>query len=273
MPQPRPPTDWAAVCEQVQAIVREVAREIILPRQAAVVRNHKGDGSLFTEADVTAQRELARRLPELLPCPVLGEEEMTEAEQQALLAGGGTLWCLDPVDGTTNFVAGLPFFAVSVALLEDGKARLGVVYNPAIDEMFACVRGQGATLNGEPLPLRRAAPRLRDCVAGVDFKRLPNKALGDRLATRPPYYSQRNFGCSTLEWCYVAAGRLDLYLHGGQLPWDYAAGRLMLEEAGGSVCSLTSDDFDRDPHWKRSVIAALDPTLFQHWREWIRDNL
>jgi fructose-1,6-bisphosphatase/inositol monophosphatase family enzyme len=202
---------------------------------------------------------------------VLGEEELGEPEQRRLWAEGSLegLWCVDPIDGTTNFVAGLPFFAVSVAYFIEGRAVIGVVYDPATREMFSAARGGGAMMNGLKLPLRPPAPSLADCVAGVDFKRIPKK-LGDELATRPPYYSQRNFGCSTLEWCYAAAGRLDLLLHGGQRMWDYAAGRLILEEAGGRLCTLKKDDFDADDLWKRSVVAASDPALFSAWRDWIR---
>jgi fructose-1,6-bisphosphatase/inositol monophosphatase family enzyme len=137
--------------------------------------------------------------------------------------------------------------------------------------MFSASRDGGATMNGLKLPLRPPAASLAECVAGVDFKRIPKK-LGDDLATRPPYYSQRNFGCSTLEWAYVAAGRLDLLLHGGQKLWDYAAGRLILEETGGRMCTLKHDDFDADDLWKRSVIAAADPQLFAAWRDWIRSR-
>ena len=82
-------------------------------------------------------------------------------------------------------------------------------------------------------------------MAQVDFKRLP-PALARDLVAEPPYSSQRNFGASTLEWCYVAAGRFDVYLHGGQKLWDYAAGSLVLEEAGGLMCTLDHDDFWAD---------------------------
>ena len=95
------------------------------------------------------------------------------------------------------------------------------------------------------------------------------KHLGDELAVRPPYYSQRNFGSSALEWCYVAAGRLDVYIHGGQMLWDYAAGRLILEEAGGSYSSLGGTPLTAGPAIKRSVIAAASPALFEQWRTWL----
>ena len=75
-----------------------------------------------------------------------------------------------------------------------------------------------------------------------------------------------------MDWCYTATGRFDLYLHGGQNLWDYAAGHLILEEAGGRMCGLGLDDYWKEPLWQRSVIAALDPNLFLQWCNWIRIN-
>lgn len=92
------------------------------------------------------------------------------------------------------------------------------------------------------------------------------------ISTSPPYSSQRNYGACALEWCYVAAGRFDLYLHGGQKPWDYAAGCLILEEAGGHMCGLDQDDFWLEPLWQRPVIAAFNPSLFIEWRNWVRQH-
>ena len=174
---------------------------------------------------------------------------------------------IDPIDGTTNFANGIPFFGVAVAYLVSHKTQIGVVYNPVTDEAFYAARGAGAWLNDVSLPLRSPAGHLREAVAGVDFKRISHH-LGDELAVRPPYYSQRNFGSSALEWCYVAAGRLDVYIHGGQMLWDYAAGRLILEEAG-SYSSIGGTPLTAGPAIKRSVIAAASPALFEQWRTWL----
>jgi myo-inositol-1(or 4)-monophosphatase len=179
------------------------------------------------------------------------------------------LWCVDPIDGTSNFVNGLPYFAVSVALMKKGRSVLGVVYDPVADEVFYAEKGGGAFLNGERLPIKEHVPHLRNAMAQVDFKRLPER-LARELVAAPPYSSQRNFGASTLEWCYVAAGRFDVYLHGGQKLWDYAAGSLILEEAGGLMSSLSQDDFWADTLWQRSAIAARDPSLFDTWKRWVR---
>lgn len=260
--------DLTALLPQVEALVREVAAREIMPRFLQVVREHKCDGSVLTAADLAAQAFLATRLRALADLPILGEE-MEDGEQRAAQAAGDDgLWCFDPIDGTTNFLVGLPCFAVSVALMRRGKPVLGVIYAPMADEMFTALAGGGARLNGEPLPLREGEKRLDKGVALVDLKRLP-VPLRNALAATPPYYSQRNFGSSVLEWCYLAAGRADLLLHGSQRPWDYAAGSLILREAGGRVATLDCDDFDSAPPWHRSVVAALDDDAFSAWRDWI----
>ncbi|MBW7860485.1 MAG: inositol monophosphatase [Rhodocyclaceae bacterium] len=252
----------------LESVVRDIAREEILPRYLNSARSHKADGSLFTEADIESQRRFSLALPELMPGPVLGEE-MT-AEEQAHLWGTGSkgMWCIDPIDGTTNFANGIPFFAVSIAYLVDHEPQFGVVYNPVTDESFYAAKGAGAFLNGVELPLRPAATTLEEAVAGVDFKRISHH-LGDELAVRPPYYSQRNFGSSALEWCFIAAGRLDIYLHGGQMLWDYAAGRLILTEAGGQSAALDGGSLMAGPSVKRGVLAAASPALFARWRSWV----
>jgi myo-inositol-1(or 4)-monophosphatase len=258
--------------ERLGTLVRRVAAEEVMPRYLKVAHHRKTDGSLFTEADLAAQDRLSQHLPTIVPVPVVGEEMPPEVQQQRWSAGENGVWCVDPIDGTSNFVNGLPYFAISVALMRQGRSVLGVVYDPVADELFSAERGGGAFLNGERLPIKERIPQLKRAMAQVDFKRLP-ASLAKALAASPPYSSQRNFGASTLEWCYVAAGRFDVYLHGGQKLWDYAAGSLILEEAGGLMCSLENDDFWAQESWKRSVLAARTPELFDTWVQWVRDRM
>ena len=262
------PSHRLARARALESLVREVAREVILPRYLSAARNRKSDGTLFSEADLESQHRFERELPALLAGPVLGEE-MTLEQQQALWEEGRSgLWCIDPIDGTTNFLNGIPFFAVSIAYLVEHEPRFGVVYNPVTDESFYAAKGSGAWLNGTRLPLRCSAADLGEAVAGVDFKRV-SPALGNELSRKPPFYSQRNFGSSALEWCFTAAGRLDVYLHGGQMLWDYAAGQLILAEAGGVGQALDGQPLMAPPGVKRGVIAAANPDLFSQWRGWV----
>jgi len=257
-----------AMLKAISAAMKLVAEQDIMPRYMRVAHQHKLDGSLCTEADLAAQEALIKRLQAIHNVPVLGEEMMQEQQEQLWGNGKGELWCIDPIDGTSNFVHGLPYFAISVALIRDGKSVLGVVYDPVAKECFAAERGRGAFLNGVRMQKRSVSKELSGALANVDLKRLSGK-LSAVIASNPPYASQRNFGASTLDWCYTAAGRYDVYLHGGQKLWDYAAGSLVLEEAGGHVCSLEHNDFSSGDVWQRSVIAALDTNIFNAWKAWI----
>ncbi|MBI1174093.1 MAG: inositol monophosphatase [Sideroxydans sp.] len=260
----------SATLRAVVAAVKLVAAEEIMPRYMKVAHQRKSDGSLCTEADLAAQEALTRKLQTILNVPVIGEE-MAAEQHRALWASSGEqgVWCIDPIDGTSNFVRGLSYFAVSAALVRDGRSVLGVVYDPVGDEAFAAEDGRGAFLNGEKLVSRNVAKELGTALAAVDMKRLSDKLVG-RVSAAPPFSSQRNFGASALDWCYTAAGRYDVYLHGGQMLWDYAAGSLILHEAGGQMCCLDGDDFRDCDVWRRSVIASADPALFEEWKNWVR---
>lgn len=256
--------------KELCAIVIKAAREELLPRFQSRVHSVKYDGSIVTEADTALQQRLQAELTSRWPQYALLGEEMPLDQQQALRKQHGAgLWCLDPLDGTTNFAAGIPCFAVSLALLQDGVSVLGVVYDPLRDECFTAQQGQGAWLNDAPLTIEPRHIPLNRSVAVVDFKRL-SAPLAASLAQKPPYLSQRNFGCVVLEWCWLAAGRFDVYLHGGQKQWDYAAGSLILTEAGGRALTLHGEPVADVSGQPRSVAAALDAQLFEAWRTWLK---
>jgi len=258
-----------AMLKAIAAAMKLVADKEIMPRYMRVAHQLKYDGSLCTEADIASQEALISRLQAIHNVPVLGEEMDVEYQQKVWGNGKQELWCIDPIDGTSNFVHGLPYFAISVALIRDGKSVLGAVYDPVAKELFVAERGRGAFLNGIKMQKHSLSKELSAALANVDLKRLDAK-LAATIASKPPYASQRNFGASTLDWCYTAAGRYDAYLHGGQKLWDYAAGSLILEEAGGEICCLEHDNFSHGDVWQRSVIAALDKQLFTEWKNWIR---
>jgi Archaeal fructose-1,6-bisphosphatase and related enzymes of inositol monophosphatase family len=144
---------------------------------------------------------------------------------------------------------------------------LGWVYDPVRAELFSAAQGAGAYMDGVPLAARQA-PKLRHCVGVVDYKRL-SRPLALRLINERPFHSQRNFGASVLEWCWLAAGRYHFYLHGAQQLWDRAAGALILYEAGGRATQLNGDDLREDDLPPRSILATLDPQLHKSWRRWL----
>ena len=173
----------------------------------------------------------------------LSVREMEHSDQVSICRSSAQgYWVVDPLDGTTNFSSGFLCFGISVALVITGKSRLAVVYDPVHKECFSAEAGGGAYLN-ERRMICNQTQRLAECIANVDYKRLVGE-LAVRLVHSPPYRSQRNLGSSVLEWCWLAAGRIQLYLHGGQKLWDFAAGYLILREAGGAATSLSGKPLD-----------------------------
>jgi myo-inositol-1(or 4)-monophosphatase len=253
-------------------LLRETAALEILPRLSHTRLDHKPDGSLITETDLAIQARIGAALGRDFPeVPLLGEE-MSAAEQESLLRSASrAVWVLDPLDGTSNYVCGFPGFAISLALIEDGVATLGLVLDPVRDECFHAVRGCGAFLDGRPIRPFAPAAGLADSLAAIDLKRIPPERVPGLL--RPGgLRSLRSLGSVALEWCWIAAGRFQLYLHGGQRLWDYAAGRLIADESG--VCSrlyrpygeAPAEGLGLDP---RLAVAAADAGLLADWLDFI----
>ncbi len=256
----------------LQELIIAAARAELLPRFNQVTRTRKSDGSILTEADLAMQERVASALLRQWPDTVFLGEEMPAAEQQRLIGSERPVWCLDPLDGTSNFATGIPYFCVSLALLHAGKVQLGLVYDPLRDECFSAMDGQGAMRNGEPLQLEPSRLRLRQATAMIDFKRL-EPALAMRLVREIPYASQRSFGSVALDWCWLACSRSHVYLHGRSNIWDYAAGQLIFQQAGGLACTLDGEPVFTQALTPRSSVAAVDRDLYEAWTAWLGINL
>ena len=231
----------------------------------------KRDGSYVTSVDQTLQNALLAVLAERWPQYGAIGEEMEHSDQVSICESSRQgYWVIDPLDGTTNFTSGFLCFGISVALVIAGKSRLAVIFDPVRNECFSAEAGEGAYLNDIKMVCNQTQ-RLGECIANVDYKRLVSE-LAVRLVHSPPYRSQRNLGSSVLEWCWLAAGRIQLYLHGGQKLWDFAAGYLILGEAGGAATSLSGKPLDCASLKKRSVVAAVNPALLSQWSSWININ-
>ena len=253
----------------IEGIIKDISNDELMPRFNKVQAQNKKDGSLVTQADWSVQEavkiELAKQFPEF----GFFAEEMTDSELKSFFAENHSgYWCLDPLDGTSNFASGLPYFAISLALIKDNQTVFGLVYDPVRDECFTAIKGEGVWLNGQAVVNSQVPQTLAQCIAIVDLKRLPAE-LAVKLATHPPYRSQRSFGAAALEWCWLATGRCQLFLHGKQMLWDYAAGLLIAQEAGCAAC-----DFDGGPIFQPSlkskkVIASLSKDLHKQWYNFI----
>ena len=250
-------------------LIRDAGQKELLPRFARVTASFKDDGSIVTEADLIVQERLSGALLDLYPGSVVLGEEMAEDEQRRCLSAGQPLWCLDPLDGTSNFSAGIPYYSISLALMENGRVVLGVVYDPMRDELFHADLSSKAMLNGVPITVLDnkdliTQSDLKQSIALVDFKRL-DPILAARLAASPPYKSQRSFGSVALDWCWLAANRVQVYLHGRSNMWDYAAGNFIFQQTGGPSCTLDGEPIFETGLKARSCVAAVNRQLFDQW--------
>ena len=260
-----PVTNPQALLEDVSRLVERIGQDILIPNFKSISHERKSDGSPVTEIDREVQSILERELSALVASPVLGEEMGPQQQQNLWSDRHLGLWCVDPIDGTTNYINGIPYFAISVAYFASASPLVGVVYNPVSGELFAACAGEGATLCGERFSRSdQNIKMLGDCVASIDFKRLPSN-MRQSLIERPPYSSQRNFGAASLEWCHVASGQFDVYLHGRQKIWDFAAGALVLAEAGGRMSTFDHEDIWVGPELSRTVMAASNAAIFADW--------
>jgi myo-inositol-1(or 4)-monophosphatase len=201
----------------------------------------KGPANFVTAADRRAEEILHQELTRARPgYGFLGEEGGRRDG-----ADKTHTWIVDPLDGTSNFLHGIPQFAVSVALERDGAIVAGVVYNPANDDLYTAERGKGAFLNDQRLRVA-GRQRLLDAVVACG---LPHHGKGDLALFRAEFAAVqdkvaglRRFGAATLDLAWVAAGRLDAYWERDISPWDMAAGVLLVREAGGFVSDLDGGD-------------------------------
>ncbi|HEY4204650.1 MAG TPA: inositol monophosphatase family protein, partial [Xanthobacteraceae bacterium] len=197
----------------------------------------KGPANFVSAADRRAEEMLYTDLSKARPgYGFIGEEGGTREG-----ADKTHTWIVDPLDGTTNFLHGIPQFAISIGLQREGVIIAGVIYNPGTDELYVAERGKGAFLNEQRL---RVAGRkeLHDCVVACG---LPHIGRGDHelsrremAALQPRVAGLRRFGAASLDLAYVAAGRLDGYWERNLKSWDMAAGIIMIREAGGVVSDI-----------------------------------
>ncbi len=262
----------------------------------SLIWEEKGTSDFVTEVDREAERAIVETLLGRFPDhEILAEEEATEAgsaQDGPTPAGSGgpggsaaapqVRWIIDPLDGTTNWLHGDPEYAVSIAAVDSGGLRLGVVLNSATGERFEAVRGGGARSGGQPIRVSAVSDlRLALVGTGFPFKNLHVFARYldsfDRVLRSTS--GVRRAGAAALDLCNVACGRFDAFWELALMPWDFAAGILIIREAGGLVERVRvprgSERLDVDPGaesgeplWPGGVLAA-NPALFSEFRELI----
>ena len=229
---------------------------------------YKGEINLVTEADRLSEELIVERIRVAFP----GHDILTE-ESPETANGSGFRWIVDPLDGTTNYAHGYPVFCVSIALEVEGVIRLGAVCNPMLGELFMAEVGRGAFLNGRPLKVSRTAELSRGLLATgfpYDIRDDRNNNMNYFRALAMSAQAIRRAGSAALDMAYLAAGRFEGFWELKLMPWDTAAGWLLITEAGGVVTDLTGRPYGLDsPHILASnglvhealvgVLAKADP--------------
>jgi len=229
----------------------------------------EGRQNLVTEYDLASQKLIIETIKKTFPDHhFLAEEEDVHAHPSDQI-----LWIIDPLDGTVNFAHGIPFFAVSIAAFMEKEIVCGVVYNPMIDELFVAEKGRGSTLNGNQLQVTKIDQFDKALLAtGFPYNAFENPihcidrfgkmvAMGNAI---------RRIGVAALDLAYVAAGRFDGFWECSLHPWDMAAGKLLVEEAGGKV-----SHYDGSPHpiFAHVPILATNGYLHEQMVEILKGDL
>ncbi len=234
----------------------------------AVETSQKGTNDFVTNVDKAAESLIIDVIRKSYPLHTIITEESGE------LAGteSDVQWVIDPLDGTTNFIKRLPHFSVSIAVRIKGRTEVAVVYDPMRNELFTAVRGQGAQLNG----YRLRGSNARDLDGTILATGFPFKAkqhatsyinMVGKLFTQCADF--RRTGSAALDLAYVAAGRVDGYFEIGLRPWDFAAGELLVREAGGLVCDFVGDH----NYMMTGNLVAGNPRVVKGILATIRDEL
>lgn len=214
-----------------------------LYRQHHTVQFKSSDIDVVTEADVASERLIVNAIHQAFPSHRIYSEEGL-GDTHAMSADASPLWLIDPLDGTVNYAHGYPCWGISLALCTSGYVHLAATYDPLRDEIFTAQRGRGAWCNGEHVRVSKVPEMHRALVAtGFAYRRatLQDNNLAEFNAVMPRVQGVRRGGAAVLDLAYLACGRLDAYWEMHLKPWDWAAGWLLVEEAGGRVTGLRGE--------------------------------
>ena len=230
--------DMSVMLELAVDTARDAGRLLTAKRASGFRVESKGLRDFVTDADGAAQKLIQEAIRSRFPDHgFVGEEESGGS-----LADSDYIWIVDPLDGTTNYARGLPYYAVSVGLAYRGEPVIGAVYDPAQDQMFAAESGKGATLNGTPVHVSERK-QLIDSIIAADWAREQRARESTARAANaigPLALTFRSIGVAALGFCLVAAGWIEAYFHYCLYPWDAAAGVVIASEAGACCTDLSN---------------------------------
>ena len=224
--------------QKLKTIIIEAGTRVLAFFDNSVIKIHKAPGDFTTHADIASEQYLIKELSALLP------EASFHAEESGISGEASDYcWVIDPLDGTTNFYHGFPYFCISVALTYKGVPQVAVIYQPLSNELFYAQIGEGAWLNDEPLTMGITEPARALLLVGPPYEAdaKATRLLQQLVAVNPAGYVFRHTGSLALDCAYLAAGKADGMFVMGVNWWDVAAGLLIIQEAGGTVTMGKND--------------------------------
>lgn len=237
---------------KVQEIVREAAR-FFLDREAIGQTKQKSDFDFVTAVDEAVQEFIKKELGKIYPeIQFIGEES-----DNSKVNWDGATWILDPVDGTTNLIHGYRNSAISLALMEHRELLLGVIYNPFTDEMYYAQKGKGSFLNEKRIFVSQAVSMKESLIAAgtsADYKDEADETFQTFAAVYKDCQGIRRCGSAALDMAYAACGYIEAYMEKHLKIWDFAAGTLLIREAGGTVLDYQGNDLIMEP--MRDIVAG-----------------
>lgn len=228
--------------EYVLEIVKNT-KELFLDRERSSQIREKGLADFVTQVDIQVQEQVKKALYERYPqIQFLGEEK-----DNSEVDFGKDVWILDPVDGTTNLIHDFRNSTLSLALYQKGEVTLGIVYHPYADEVFLAKKGEGAWCNGKPIHVSKAK-KMQESLISIGTSPYEKELAEENFKLFCKIFSAsediRRLGSAALELAYVASGRIEAYFERNLKPWDYAAGMLLIEEAGGTFTGYKGEKVD-----------------------------
>lgn len=243
---------YSEIQRKMEQIVTETAKIIPDSFDNAEIFDKTGKANYATEYDLKVQKALYKALRELVPeATMVGEEDIGEENRM-----GEKVFIIDPIDGTMNFARNMRMSTISVAYGEHGDIKAGVVYNPYSKEMFSAAKGKGATLNGKKITVSKKV--LNEAIIFVGAAPYYEEMISKTFKIAERFlrvgHDIRRFGSAAYDMCCVACGRGEVMFEVVLNPWDYAAAKLIIEEAGGRVTDMRGEELSIEK--KCSVLAA-----------------
>ena len=256
--------------DEAKRIIFKASEQIKNHRQRPYDINTKQDRKdLVTEIDESTEKFIIKKVRSSFPDHKIMAEEGTGDEVNSL---DGTVWIIDPIDGTMNFIHQKRFFAISIGIYHNGEGIVGLIYDVMDDTLYEGIKGEGAYKNGKKIPELTKERELKDTLIGINsFWSIPNRRLNEEKIHQliRDVRGTRSYGSAALEFAYIAEGIIDAYITMRLSPWDIAAGIIIINEVGGKATQVNGEPLDL---LKDNTVLAANEVVHSGYIDYIEEK-